>query len=88
MFVALTYNFDLAWKPKGLREIWVEHNGKISSILQSTDALLKEIILCLPVIHVLTGCDGTSKIGSKKNGMKAASNTSRCTLWFRLRGLG
>ena len=66
VFVSLMYNFVFTWKAQGLCEIWVEYNGKVSSILKSTDALSKEMILCLPAIHILTGCDVTSKIDSKK----------------------
>ena len=45
--------------------------GKISSIPQSVEALPREIVLLLPAIHALTGCDVTSKVGTKKNAVKA-----------------
>ena len=74
IFVNLLYNFS-SWKGKDLQELWVEHNGNFSSVRQSADSIPADVIRLLPAIHALTGCDVTSKVGSKKNAFNVAHQT-------------
>ena len=79
VFVSLMFNF-LSWRCKGLEELWVEHNGKISSISQSVEAFPRDVVLLLPALHSLTGCDVTSKVGTKHNAVKAAHEITHYNL--------
>ena len=68
---SLMYNYDNHWRHSGLRELWVQHNEKEH---ESTTHLGGPLVRILPTIHSLTGCDTTSKVGTKENAFKVASN--------------
>ena len=40
------------------------------------DQLNSNLVSCLPAIHALSGCDSTSKVGSKLAGLKASMDLS------------
>ena len=68
------YNYDNHWRHYGLRELWIQHNEKVSPIHESTTHLGGPLVRILPTIHSLTGCDTTSKVGTKEKAFKVASN--------------
>ena len=71
---SLMYNYDNHWRHYGLRELWVQHNKKVSPIHESMTHLGGLLVRILPTIHSLTGCDITSKVGTKEKAFKIASN--------------
>ena len=71
---SLMYNYDNHWRHCGLRELWVQHSEKVSPIHESTIHLGGPLVQILPTIHSLTGCDTTSKVGTKENAFKVSSN--------------
>lgn len=73
ILVCLMYH-HLTWSRYGLREIWMHHAGNVTPLHESVANLPEEVIRILPAIHALTGCDTTSKIGTKLQAFKAAQN--------------
>ena len=62
--VNLMYNF-INWSYYGLKEIWFDHLNKMSSIHDSVQNLPINVVQLLPIIHLLRGCNTTSKVGTK-----------------------
>ena len=71
ILVCLMYH-HLTWSRYGLREIWMHHAGNVTPLHESVANLPDEVTRILPAIHSLTGCDTTSKIGTKLQAFKAA----------------
>jgi len=75
VFICLVYHF-IQWVHFGMKELWVLC-GKGSStraipvhdVVSGIDSSVAE---SLPAIHALSGCDSTSKIGTKKSALKTA----------------
>lgn len=69
VFVCLLYHITVNWRDLGLQELWLVCNSGVKrSILPLHDiciALGDELTKCLPVLHVLTGCNTISKISTK-----------------------
>ena len=61
VFVCLLYHFTVNWRDLGLQELWLVRNSGVKrSILPLHDiclALGNELVMCLPALHALTGCD-------------------------------
>ena len=64
IFVCLMYLF-LNWCMHGLQDLWFHHNGSAIPLHESFESLPIEVVRVLPAIHALTGCDTTSKVGTK-----------------------
>ena len=71
IMVSLMYH-HLSWRTYGLREIWMHHTGNATPLHESTTNLPDEVVRVLPAIHALTGCDTTSKVGTKRQAFNAA----------------
>ena len=71
IFVNLMYYFH-DWRANGLSEIWFHHLGNITPVHQAVDNLPDTVVEILSAIHALSGCDTTSKIGTKLQAFKAA----------------
>ena len=72
IFVNLMYDFR-DWRANGLSEIWFHHLGNITPVHPAVDNLPDTVVEILPAIHALSGCDTTSKIGTKLQAFKAAN---------------
>ena len=60
----------------GCLGLWFEGSYKkkyISGCHLAAQSLGEKISRVLPALHSLSGCDSTSRLGSKKNSLKAAS---------------
>ena len=73
------YNFS-NWSDYGLKEIWFHHLNKISHIHDSVQNLPINVVQLLPTIQALTGCDTTSKAGTKLQLSKAAHKPEYASL--------
>ena len=71
VFVSLMYHF-VSWVQTGLREIWVHHTGDTSPLHEAVTNLPEEVVRMLPAAHALSGCDTTSKVGTKLQAFRAA----------------
>ena len=71
------YNFS-NWSDYGLKEIWFHH--KISPIHDSVQNLSINVVQLLPTIQALTGCDTTSKVGTKLQLSNAAHKPEYASL--------
>ena len=74
ILVCLMYH-HLNWRACGLKEIWMHHIGIAAPLHESVENLPDEVVRILPAIHALTGCDTTSKIGSKLQAFNAAQKS-------------
>ena len=52
-----------------MKELWVENNENYAAIDDVCSNLSEDLIEMLPVVHTLTGCDKTSKVGTKKKAL-------------------
>ena len=84
VFVCLLYHFTVNWRDFGLQELWLVHNSGVKrSILPLHDictAQGDELTLCLPALHALTGCDTTSKIGTKLAALNTICKPGDCSM--------
>ena len=93
---AILLYFWHRFKRHGLQELWMKRGSaqNISfSPLHVIASKLGELTACkvLPAIHYLTGCDTTSKVGTKRSAVNTAlvDKHGKCqTLWKDLRGFG
>ena len=73
IFISLLYHYQ-QWVYEDLQEIWMLHSQGVSSralsIPKIAETLESDVISVLPAVHALSGCDSTSKIGSKKTALK------------------
>lgn len=69
IFVGLLYHLQKSWKEQGLKELWVENNENYAAIHDVCSNLSEYLIEMQPVVHTLTGCDTTSKVGTKKKAL-------------------
>ena len=65
VYVSAMYHFYLTWKGKGFSQIWMEDMGMFVPLHVICDELGEDLVQMLPAVHSLTGCDTTSKIGTK-----------------------
>ena len=79
IFVCLMYHF-LNWRMHGLQDLWFHHNGSASPLHESVESLPIEVVRVLPAIHALTGCDTTSKVGTKLQAFNAAHKSEHFIL--------
>ena len=79
IYVNLMYNFS-EWSEYGLNEIWFHHLNRMSPIHDSVQNLPSNVVQLLPTIHALTGCDTTSKVGTKLQAYKAAHKPEYASL--------
>ena len=64
----------LTWRNFGLRELWFHLGASVTPQPESVSNLPEKMILILTAIHALSGCDTTSKVGTKLQAFKAAKN--------------
>ena len=82
VFVCLLYHFTVNWRDLGLQELWLVRNSG-RSILPLHDictALGDELTQCLPALHALTGCDTTSKVGTKLAALNTIRKPGNCSM--------
>ena len=79
IFVNLMYHFS-NWSEYELSEIWCHHMNKMLPIHGAVHNLPQSVIKSLPAIHALSGCDTTSKVGTKLQAFKAAHKTEYASL--------
>jgi len=76
VFVSALYHYLQKWKTSGLNELWIAFGvGKTSRYIPLhlfEGRVPLAVLLCLPAIHALTGCDTTSKVSTKLAALKAA----------------
>ena len=74
VIVALLYHMPV-FQRKGLGELWVRagvgETTRYMPLHTMYEKLGHDLCRVLPAVHSLTGCDITSKVGTKKNGLKA-----------------
>ena len=79
VFICLLYHFS-NWKKANLKELWVlcgqGNTTRAVPLHNKNDCLDLSVINILPAIHALTGCDTTSKIGTKKSALLNAERFS------------
>ena len=75
VLVSSTYHFEQL-KYFGLEKLWFimgkSSNRIILPIREAADVLKSDVVDILPAVHALTGCDTTSKVGSKCAAVQAA----------------
>ena len=71
VYVSLLYNFK-SWQQYGLQQLWILHNEEVSHVHESIAKLPQTVVNILPALHALSGCDTTSKVGTKKKAFMAA----------------
>ena len=64
----------------GLQDLWFHHNGSAIPLHESFESLPIEVVRVLPAIHALTGCDTTSKVGTKLQAFHAAHKSEHFIL--------
>ena len=73
IFISLLYHYQ-QWVHEDLQEIWMLYGQGVSSralsIPKIAETLESDVISVLPAVHALSGCDSTSKFGSKKTALK------------------
>ena len=73
VFVSALYHFG-CWKFSNLNEIWIVSGKSGQRVAFPIHDLIEEldsgVIDVLPAVHSLSGCDSTSKIGSKTKAFK------------------
>ena len=73
VFVSLTHHFD-KFRYFDLKEMWLiagrSQSRTVTPIHAIVNAMDQDFIELLPVIHALTECDTTSKVGTKKMAIK------------------
>ena len=79
ILVNIMYNFS-NWSDYGLKEIWFHHLNKVSPIHDFVQTLPINVVQLLSTIHALTGCDTTSKVGTKLQAFKAAHKPEYASL--------
>ena len=60
------------WKLFGLQNVWFHNLGKVSPVHESVEKL-HNIVELLPAMHCLSGCDTTSKMGTKYRAFQIVS---------------
>jgi hypothetical protein len=77
VFVCAVYFFKNNFQPKGLKELWMTCGTGESRRYVPIHVLVKvldvNITDNLPAIHAITGCDTTSKVGTKHSAVQQAS---------------
>ena len=77
VFINLLFYF---MKTRDLQKLFVNlgsgKNKKFVPIHKLVDELSNNLVLCLPAIHALSGCNSTSKAGPKLSGMKTSMDLS------------
>ena len=75
IFVCLIHHFT-KWKCNGLEELWyVKGKGvsrKVIPLHVVHSNLTPELVSILPAMHSLTGCDSTSKVGTRHAAMSCS----------------
>ncbi|XP_057301782.1 uncharacterized protein LOC130636171 isoform X2 [Hydractinia symbiolongicarpus] len=78
VFVCSVYHFK-RWIFNGLNELWVVSGRSGTTVAfpvhDLAERIAPEVIDILPAVHALTGCDTTSKIGTKTAALKVASGS-------------
>ena len=74
VFVSLMYHY-LTWKRLGLQQICVHHIGNVSPVHEAVENLSDVVVCILPAVHALSGCDTSSKVGTKVQAFKAAQKS-------------
>ena len=67
-------------KKSGLIKLWMicgsnARNKRVVPINGLTNHMSEKLISVLPVVHALTGCDTTSKVGTKVSALNHLWNT-------------
>ena len=69
VYVSFMYHFSKVWKIHGLVQAWMEDMGTYVPIHSICAELGDDMVEMLPAVHTLTGCDTTSKVGTKKKAL-------------------
>ena len=77
VFVCLPYHFNQTWNDSGLLELWVLcGQGNMSRAVQDHNLVLEmpcTLVVVLPAVRALTGCNTTSKVSIKHAACRYAS---------------
>lgn len=80
VFVCALYYFMTIFKTNGLQELWIfcgkGHTSRYIPVHKICNVLQKSIVETLPAVHALSGCDTTSKVGSKHSAFALAKDYS------------
>ena len=83
VFVNLIFHFNKTWQLQKLyMKLGNQKTKKTVPVHLLVDQLDNGSVSCLPAIHVLSGCDSTSKVGPKVSGLKTSTDL------FLLEGFG
>ena len=81
VMISALYHFKMCYQKGGLKELWIIKDTRSSvkyiplhKMIENMDDLLVNI---LPAVHSLTGCDTTSKIGTKLMALKTARHSGK-----------
>lgn len=87
VLVNALYHYQEKWMNLGLKELWVAFGmGKTSRYIPLHSLITENkvphaVLTTLPAIHSLTGCDTTSKIGTKLAALRAAESCAEDLLF-------
>ena len=77
VFVNLIFHLNKIWQLQKLyMKLGNRKKKKFVPVHLLVDQLDNGLVSCLPAIHVLSGCDSTSKVGPKMSGLTASMNLS------------
>ena len=78
VFVCAVYYFHKVFQSNGLKQLWIlfgsGQTARYVPLHELSEALDKQVIETLPAIHSLTGCDTTSKFGTKHSALTQAKD--------------
>ena len=77
VFVNLIFHLNKTWQLQKLyMKLGNRKTKKSVPVHLLVDQLDNGLVLCLPAIHALSGCDSTSMVGPKVSGLTASMNLS------------
>ena len=63
-----------------LQELWMHHNGLATPLHECVERLPEDVVRTLPAVHALSGCDTTSKVGTKLQAFNGANKEEHAIL--------
>ena len=78
MYLCVIYYYHSVFKPSGLKKLWTlsgkGHTTQYLPVHNICEVVENQVIKRLPAIHSLSGCDTTSKVGTKHTALMRAKD--------------
>jgi hypothetical protein len=86
VYITLLYQLQEQYTRSGLKELWImcgaKHKKRTIPLHLLMEKTNSSVIRVLPAMHALTGCDTTSKFGTKPAALKKCSNFADLLIGF------